>query len=749
MRAITALILLGFVAVSGGALAQQKTPSNHLSGAGSLYLQQHQNNAVDWYPWGREAIDKAHNEGKIIFLSVGYSSCHWCHVMREETFENQEVGDYMNQHFVSIKIDREERPDLDAQFGLATMFMTGASGWPNSVFLTPLGDPFFGGGYFPREDFLGVAEMIVDVWGHEAGAVRAQGFTIANRIQGFLDQEAAIGDVSEQDVLTAAKALLGGFDEFHGGFGVAPKFPRETVLLFLLDQAARYGDRELLNVVTTTLDGMIAGGIYDHVGGGFHRYSVDPDWHVPHFEKMLYNQALIARVLVRAYGLTGRNDYARVAGETLDFVLREMTAPQGGFYASQDADSIWEDGETYEGAFYLWTQEQMVTALKGFSDADISAMIDISGLADASGVFEAPFERADVIRRLGSGGLSRNKISTMFEALRVARAQRRAPVTDRKIILSWNGMMIATLAEASGVLGRPEFRAAAEKAALFAWETMKGPQGFQRLFVDEIATTEAQLPDLVEFGLGLVALADFDSGPKNDFGAPWLAKAQSIRAALMDGFYDVGAAMRMTRTRQGFSIFRPIEDQPLPSGNAGALSFLSKFDNRFGVISEETNGLAATLAKDATLAPMQRAAMLEAVAQFKGRARGAMRRSTGGVVKVLASLDKTQNKIDFRIEIKDGWHINGHVPLEAYFIATSVSVSTSVNGAQGDVRYPDPLIKSLGFNDKPLALYEGLIDLSVPFRADRDEMVRALLEIQACSDEVCLQPDEMVFHFWP
>ncbi|MDQ7071141.1 MAG: DUF255 domain-containing protein [Rhodobacterales bacterium] len=740
---LSSLLWVASMLTATGGLAEPRT---HLEGESSLYLQQHTDNTVDWYPWGPEALEKARNEGKLIFVSVGYSSCHWCHVMREESFEDAEVGGYLNANFVSIKIDREERPDLDAQFSLVTAFLTGSSGWPNSVFLTPEGDAFYGGGYYPRDNFLGLLAGIIDIWESEPTAVRAEAFVVTNRVQGFLDQEAAVGEVNEDDLYAVATGLLDDFDAFQGGFGDAPKFPRETVLLYILDQAGRRGDYALFESVTITLDSMIAGGIYDQIGGGFHRYAIDPDWHVPHFEKMLYNQALMARVLARAYAIGGDDRYARVAAETLDYVLREMQAPTGGFFAAQDADSIGPDGEMHEGAFYLWQQDEVRAALaEKFAAGQIDAMVSLLGMDSLEGEFEAPFVNSDVLSREGTAGefgLESGKVDEMILRLRAVRARRGAPVTDPKIILSWNGLMIATLAEVGWILGREDYEYAAQCAANFIWEEMQSEQGFARLYMEGVAQGEAHLGDLAEYGLALVALAD-----SGEFGAGWLAKAQVVRAQIESGFHDAGSALRMTRTRQGLSVFRPLDDEGVPSPNASALAFLTGLDNRLGEFGDVTQDLAAAVAMDATMEPLQRAALLAAVSEFKAGESGSLRRSTGGVVKVSARLNAARDGVDLRMQVKDGWHINAHVPLEDYFIPTKMVVD---GAALRPEAYPEAVEVMLGFNPKPLAVYEDGVELSALFGEDMGgNGHRVTLEIQACSDEICLQPDEMTFQFWP
>ena len=327
------LMVLSDQALAEAVKSEERQP-NHLLGIESPYLQQHIYNSVDWYPWGPEALEKAKSEGKPIFLSVGYSTCHWCHVMARESFEDKKIGEFLNENFVSIKVDRERRPDLDEQFMLATQLIAGNGGWPNSVFLTSDVEPFFAGTYFPPDVFMKILGQVNELWREENADVRAEGQRIASIVRTYLSRTQAAKDLTPQVIRKAARSLLAEMDEFNGGFGVAPKFPQESALLFMFDQAERDGDRELLGAVTNALDGMIKGGIHDHVGGGFHRYSTDAEWHVPHFEKMLYNQAMIGRLLVRAWAATGEIRYKHTAQRTFDYVLREMRDDKGGFLFS-------------------------------------------------------------------------------------------------------------------------------------------------------------------------------------------------------------------------------------------------------------------------------------------------------------------------------------------------------------------------------------------------------------------------------
>ena len=320
---LVGLSTLALLTISaGGTLAQEtKRKPNHLLGVQSPYLQQHLYNPVDWYPWGEEALNKAKRENKPIFLSVGYSTCHWCHVMARESFEDPAIGAFLNEHYVSIKIDRERRPDLDEQFMLATQALTGRVGWPNSVFMTSDAKPFYAATYLPPNDLMNALDQIKDMWKSERATLQQEGDRITNGIMSYMNRSEAAQDVTLARVQQAVLSIIDQVDYFSGGLGTAPKFPQEAAMLLLLDQARR-GDKAALDVVKGALDGMLMGGIHDHVGGGFHRYAVDPNWLVPHFEKMLYNQAMIGRLLVGTYELTGDYRYKHTAQRVFDYVIR-------------------------------------------------------------------------------------------------------------------------------------------------------------------------------------------------------------------------------------------------------------------------------------------------------------------------------------------------------------------------------------------------------------------------------------------
>jgi uncharacterized protein YyaL (SSP411 family) len=421
--------------------------TNRLADETSPYLLQHAHNPVDWYPWGPEALEKARNEDRVILLSIGYSACHWCHVMERESFENESIAALMNQRFINIKVDREERPDIDDIYMAATLAMNqGHGGWPMTVFLTPELEPIFAGTYFPPEDIHGrpgfptLLKHIADAWEQERDDVKSGAVQFTEQLREHRQGHSSLA-VGEEELRTAIQQYAGDFDDTFGGFGPAPKFPSATSISLLLGLHRRFGDDHALMMARKTLDAMARGGIYDQIGGGFSRYSTDRQWLVPHFEKMLYDNALLAVTYLEAYQVTGDAFYRRIATETLDYVIREMTAPEGGFYSATDADS---EGE--EGKFFVWTPDEIAEVL-GSEDATIfNAYYDIteSGNWEGKSIPNTPRPAADVAKQFSHEvDAFQERIDELRGKVYDARLQRVKPGLDDKIITAWNGMMRA------------------------------------------------------------------------------------------------------------------------------------------------------------------------------------------------------------------------------------------------------------------------------------------------------------------
>lgn len=722
--------------------------ANHLQGARSPYLLQHLYNPVDWYPWGPEALKKARSENKLIFISVGYSSCHWCHVMEDESFENDAIAEFLNKHFVSIKIDRERRPDLDEQFMFVTQVLTGSGGWPNSVFLTPEGDPFHAGGYFPPDIFTEVLQQVQQAWQDNPEFLRTEAAKVTHAANSYLARKSEARDITPQLVEQIASSVLEQLDPFNGGFGVAPKFPRETLFLFLLDQASRSSDPHLLQAVTEMLDGMIKGGIHDQVGGGFHRYSVDPEWHVPHFEKMLYNQALTGRLLIRAWEATGRPRYRRAAERLFDYVLRDLRDPAGAFYSAQDADSLNSDGEKAEGAFYTWTPDDLqplgshANLIRDVFRISPEGDLDGENVLNTWGLWEELSDENEPGTQAFTANLDR-----LLLDMRSLRDKRPPPFLDRKIVVSWNAAMIETLAEASRRLGRPDYYQAASTAAQFILDNVQTPSGLARVWLEGSAEIAAQLPDYAGLGLALIAL--HDNAPDPVSAKAWLEGARKMADQTRVRFGPAENGHRMTETKDGLSELIPVDDNEIPSGNALALALYSRLAKRMQApeIEQDAYRLAAAMSGFAADVPSQRGFTLKAVQELQNGEIGPVRYAANGAVRVELLKGQSSGTIEVIITIAEGWHINAHKPLEPFYIATSLALDDNFDPA---IRYPAPLTKSLSFSDTPLALYETSVRLKAYRLVISDEIVprKIKLTLQACSDDICLHPEDLSFVLW-
>ncbi len=553
---------------------------NHLINETSPYLRQHAHNPVDWYPWGPEAFVRAQRENKPIFLSIGYSTCHWCHVMAHESFEHPEVARLMNEAFVSIKVDREERPDIDNVYMSACQVMTGSGGWPLSIIMTPDKKPFFAATYIPREGRFGLIGMmeliphIRELWATRRGEALSLSDEIATVLQ-QTSQGTAGEKLDEATLELAYEQLAKRFDGQHAGFSSAPKFPTPHNLLFLLRYWKRGGSKAALDMVEKTLQAMRRGGIYDHVGFGFHRYSTDSQWLVPHFEKMLYDQAMLAMAYTEAYQATGKEDYGNTAREIFTYVLRDMTAPEGDFCSAEGADS---EGE--EGKFYLWTQEEVRQAL-GNEEADFVAKV-FNIEKDGNFVEQATVRRSGVnilhlrktLGELASDlNLSQQDLREHLEGIRqklfAYREKRVHPMKDDKILTDWNGLMIAALAKGAQAFDEPEYAEAACRAADFILENMRKPDGrLLHRYRDGQAGVQANLDDYAFLVWGLIELYEAI------FEARHLKVALELTSDMVRHFWDEDGGGLYLTPDDGESLFvrrKEIYDGAIPSGNSLAM----------------------------------------------------------------------------------------------------------------------------------------------------------------------------------
>ena len=538
---------------------------NRLASETSPYLLQHAHNPVDWYPWGPDALARAKREDRPIFLSIGYAACHWCHVMERESFENPEIAALMNEHFVSIKVDREERPDLDDVYMAAVQAMTGSGGWPMSVFLTPDLRPFFGGTYYPPDDRHGMAGFprvlaaVADAYRNRRAEIDQQAGMLAGHLQSQLAVAPGTRDPEARELEAAAMRIATSFDAVHGGFGGAPKFPAPMLLEFLLRAWRRTGSARMLEMVTRSLDAMADGGIHDQVGGGFARYSTDAEWLVPHFEKMLYDNALLAHASLEGFRATGEARHADVARSTLDFMLSELLTDDGGFASALDADS---DG--VEGRFYTWGHDEFDAALAnaGLDDDDRSALARHWGVSQGGN-----WEGTNVLHRAGGGpAVDRDVIERGRAALLTARSRRTRPARDDKQLAAWNGLALRALAHAALVLREPRYVEATGTLVRFVerhlvreggrvWRTARGGRSHTPGFAEDH-----------------LALADGLLGAHAALGTPGpLLLARALAEAAIRDFWDDEAGTFVdTSSEHDRTVVRPrgLVDNATPSANA-------------------------------------------------------------------------------------------------------------------------------------------------------------------------------------
>jgi uncharacterized protein YyaL (SSP411 family) len=552
--------------------------SNRLANETSPYLLQHKDNPVDWHPWGEEALKRAREEDKPVLLSVGYSACHWCHVMERESFEDDETARMMNEHFVNVKVDREERPDIDSIYMAAVQALTRHGGWPMTVFLTPDGAPFYGGTYFPPVPSRGMPSFqqlllsIADAYENHREEVLQSAQSVRDYLQASTAAVMPETEATSTELLDrAADALLSQLDRRFGGFGGAPKFPQAMNLEVLLRHHYRTGERSALDGVELTCRQMAQGGIYDQLGGGFSRYAVDEYWLVPHFEKMLYDNALLSRLYLETYQATKDAFYRRIAEETLDYVLRDMTSEEGGFYSAEDADS---EGE--EGKFYVWTPEELAAALDP-DEASLAARYwDVTGRGNFEGknilhVARPPEAVADEF------GLSTEELWERIAGIRAklfaAREERVRPGRDEKILAAWNGLMLRSLALAARVTGREDYRKAAIENATFIVERMKEDGRIHRSYKDGRARFNGYLEDYAMVADGLVALYEAT------FETRWLVEADALMEAVSELFWNEGKrAFYDTPADHEELVTRPrdVYDNAAPSGTSVVTEVLLK-----------------------------------------------------------------------------------------------------------------------------------------------------------------------------
>lgn len=725
---VAVLTLVIHASIANAGFVGKADDNPRMSASSSPYLRSHSNDMVRWYGWGDEAFKRAKELKLPLFVSFGYTACHWCHVMQETHFNNEAIAKTINQQFVPVLVDREQRTALDDTYMLVTELLTQRGGWPNNMFLTPDLKPFYGTGYIPPEGFTSLLSGIRQSWVQDNTAVLAEGDRLATLLEGYLNRKQEARNLTPALMADAAKALAGQFDSFAGGIGDGPKFFRPTVLAFMLQQAERTGDAEVLDAVERTLQSGLNGGIHDHIEGGFHRYAIDPGWRVPHFEKMLNDQALNTEVYLTAYRLTGKPEYAATARKTIDYVLADLTSPEGAFYTARDADS---EGE--EGTYYVWTPEQLEEVL-GKPDAEFA--LNTFGLIADGDMAGKVIINMDSVR-----DQTVPKLGPVMAKLAEARKPRQKPVRDQKILANWNGMMIASVAQAAILLDDSSYRDVAVKAGEFIWATMHDDDGvLHRSHFEGINDVEGELDDYAQMARAYLFVHDA-TGEKI-----WLERATALLTQMRKNFQDPETGDFFgTREAAGFARTKPRSDVDQPSGNGAALDAMVRLAQRAGTpdVRRSTEQTIAALSGIAAGTPTSGASILTASDSFLHGQTGVLQFAGNGVVNARVIPGSDHKSLIIRLQVADGWHVNSHAPLEDYLVATKLAITGNKTAETASVTYPEPETRKLAFNEKPMALLENQVEITARFSEPISGPVEARLQVQTCSDEICLLPETL------
>ena len=710
--------------------------TNRLILEASPYLLQHAHNPVDWHPWGEEALDLARRLDRPVFLSVGYATCHWCHVMEEESFDNEQVAALLNASFIPVKLDREARPDLDHAYMLATQMLTGHGGWPNSVFLLPDGRPFYSGSYFPRANFLHLLSSVVEAWEdrERRAALEQQAARLTEAIAALGARRTEAAPLGEAVSRAAAAAIGRAHNVVDGGFSRSMQFPQEVWLLFLLDHWRRHGDSAALDTALRSLRAIAAGGFHDHAGGGFHRYTVDANWRTPHFEKMLYNQALLSRAFVEAHAATGEPAFRRAACRAFDYVARDMTVREGdaagAFHAAEDADSLAPSGQREEGYFYVWTPDSIRAELGDADGAEADRRL---------GLGEPPTLECGAVAHLPPGGETDfESLDPLLERMRAAREARPRPRRDDKVITEWNGMMIRALAEGGVRFSDPVRVKAAESAANAVRRALWSPDhGLRRFHSEGRAEGAGQLPDYACMGLACLALHDATLAPV------WRDWAVAIAREIETRFDDGAGRYRFSEAGSPLGPVYDADDSATPSGESAALEFLARLSLRTGdpAYPARAEALRDEVSGAASSHPQTRTGSILAAGILEGGETETSRGLAKGNGRASAFLDGSVAHVE--VELADGWHVNSDRPHHPDLIPTVLRIATGMPGAE--IVYPRMVERDLGFMDEPLALFESKFTIRAVWPAAPVGPVQVELTIQPCSDRICLPPETHLF----
>ncbi len=706
----------------------------------SPYLLQHAHNPVNWYPFGSDAFDLAVAQNKPVFLSIGYATCHWCHVMERESFENEDIAELLNKNFIAIKVDREQLPDVDSLYMSAVLMINGQGGWPMSNFLDSTGRPFHGATYIPPDAFINILKQIETLWRDDKQVLLDAAGDVSEALDRANRLSHAARDVGENEVARARAMALARHDDNKGGFSQAPKFPQEALLTFLLNEARLKKHTPSFNAVNFTLEKMAAGGIHDQIGGGFHRYAVDNEWLVPHFEKMLYNQGLLSRVYSQAYSMSGDSQHEYTAKGIFDYVAREMRSPEGLFYSATDADS-----EGAEGTFFLWSPET-IKSVVGEEDAAIAEAlwgVTPEGNFEHQSILYLPKELDSVAQSVGlSVDALLAKRAEIGQKLLTERDTRIRPLRDDKIITAWNALMITAFAEGGQALNEPRYTEIALNAGTSLWQKMRVGEGMLwRTLYEEQASVPAKQTDYAYLAESLIALYDISGD------ILWLNRARDIVEEMNERFWDTdeGGYFLGEASVSGTALtVRPkdLHDSSMPSGNSVALRTIAKLYKRTGEerYADRANELIATFSSFLAEQPGGFYYMLTGVSEHLSGEAGPLDYAARGVVKVSAER-RDSTTVDIHIAMKVGWHLNSNTPIQDYLVP--ITVSSEQPSSLSDIQFPEPVLRKLGFERSELSLFEGQVSISATVNEDdiAESVLPLYVRLQACDDEVCLAPE--------
>lgn len=736
--------------------------TNRLILSDSPYLLEHAHNPVNWYAYGPEAFAAAKAENKPLFISIGYASCHWCHVMAQESFESAAVARVLNTDFIAVKVDRQQQPELDHRYQIAMALENhGQTGWPASVFALPDGRPFLARLYQPQAMFLATLQNVDQVWRDRRPQVDREAVELTALMRRVLDQQAKEASLDDTVLKQAVQALTAQFDPFHGGFGDGAKFPQALRLQFLLDQLANARSEGYLSSdqshalraeLELTLTHMVRGGLFDQIGGGFFRYSTTPDWQVPHFEKMAYDQAMLAQTYLKAGLVLGNAQDWRIAEQTLDFVIRDMTSVEGGFVAALDADSRVSqraDAPLEEGYFYTWTPKEVAEALPP-NEARLAerywSITTGSGVLDGRSVPHRGSAMAEAALARAEGWDEPEltaKMAAIRSKLQAARQSRPAPARDENRILSWNGLLIQSLADGGRLLQAPRFISAAQKAADFIRQKMRLPDGTLAHSTNRgVANGRANLADHANYALGLVALYDATGQ------VHWLnearAQVQIIErdfSAPEGGFYDHKAIPAKAEGGVLDLPLRPIDDGAEPAGNAQVLALLLALAERSGdaTYSETADHILASFSGLIIRDPTAFTGLLMGLLDARRYPVSNLVFTANGKIRIEA-IRTASDTAEVRLQYAVPWHSNAH-QVSADLIPTTLTVDPADRVSQ--IHYPQGRAVKLAFSSEPLNLYTGTEVAAMKLNPAAPGPVRIMVQIQACSDAFCLAPEHL------